>query len=235
MALKREEVTISGDRGTFGGYFAAPESGPVPGVLVVQEIFGVNPHIRSVVDRLAEEGYAALAPDFFWQVRPNVQLGYEGEEFQEALNLMGQVDLDKAVDDARAGLACLAARPETQGRKHGVTGFCWGGLMTYLIAARLQPDCAASYYGGRTANFLNEASNIQCPIMFHFGDQDQSIPMDQVAQIKEAVKGLPEAMVYVYSGAGHGFHCDARASYHEPSARQAWQRTMELFQRHLGT
>lgn len=87
----------------------------------------------------------------------------------------------------------------------------------------------------RSAAILPFPRAARCPIMFHVGDQDQSIPLDQVAQIKEAVKGLPEAMVYVYSGAGHGFHCDARASYHEPSARQAWQRTMELFQRHLGT
>jgi carboxymethylenebutenolidase len=234
MALKQEEVTITGTRGSFGGYFAAPADGTAPGVLVVQEIFGVNPHIRSVVDRLAEEGYAALAPDFFWPVKPGVQLGYEGEELQEAIGLMGQVDLGNTVDDAKAALAYLTARPETQGRKQGITGFCWGGLVTYLVAARLNPDCAVSYYGGRIANFLDEASNISCPITFHFGDQDQSISMDQVAQITEAVKDLPNTAVYVYEGAGHGFHCDVRASYNEAGARQAWQRTMEFFKTHLG-
>ncbi len=235
MALKQEDVTITGSRGTFGAYFAAPTEGVVPGVLVVQEIFGVNPHIRSVADRLAEAGYAALAPDFFWPAKPGVQLGYEGDDFQEAISLMGQVDLDDAVDDAKAALAYLGARSETQGQRQGVTGFCWGGLMTYLISARLSPDCAASYYGGRIANFLDEASNINCPILFHLGDQDQSIPMDQVEQIQSAVANLPSAEVYVYEGANHGFHCDARGSYNAASAQQAWSRTLQLFEACLKT
>ena len=233
MALKQEEVTITGPQGAFGAYFAAPADGSAPGVLVVQEIFGVNPHIRSVADRLAEAGYAALAPDFFWPVKPGVQLGYEGDDFQEAISLMGQVNLDHAVDDAKAALAYLGTRPETQGQKQGVTGFCWGGLMTYLIATRLAPDCAASYYGGRIANFLDESSNISCPILFHLGDQDQSIPMDQVEQIQSAVANLPGAEVYVYEGASHGFHCDARGSYHASSAQQAWERTLQLFETRL--
>lgn len=233
-AIKREEVTIKGPHGAFSGYFAAPtDNGPVPSVLVVQEIFGVNSHIRSIVERVAGEGYAALAPDFFWQTRPGVQLGYEGEDFQEAIRLMGQVSVDKAVDDAQAALNYLASRPESQGRKQGVTGFCWGGLLTFLIAARLNPACASSHYGGRITNFISEAANITCPIMFHYGAKDQGIPLEQVAQVTAAVKDIPHSSVHVYTDAGHGFHCDVRASYHGPSARQAWQSTMQLFAAHL--
>ncbi len=145
---------------------------------------------------------------------------------------MGKISLDDAVADVAATTKVLGDRPESTD-KTGVVGFCWGGLMTYLVACRLNPTCAVSYYGGRIVQFIDEAGNMQNPVMFDFGEQDASIPMDQVEQIKQTVGGKPGVEIYTYPEAQHGFHCDQRASYHEPSAKQAWPRTIEFFNKQL--
>ena len=134
--------------------------------------------------------------------------------------------------DVEATMQVLGGRPESTD-KTGVVGFCWGGLMTYLVAARLKPTAASAYYGGRIASFLDEAKHITSPIIFHFGEKDAGIPMDQVEQVKQAVSSLPNTAVYVYPQADHGFHCDMRGSYHEPSAKQAWERSMDFFRQWL--
>ena len=233
MELKSMDIEIKGPRGTFSGYFSSPSVGKFPGVVVIQEIFGVNVHIRSVCDRLALEGYAVLAPDLFWSIRPNIKLGYTPDDIAEGRGYKDEMNLDAVVEDVRATFDTLSLRNETGGTKMGLTGFCWGGLVSYLSACRLQPAATAAYYGGGIVNFLDEASNINAPIIFHFGEQDKGIPMDQVGQIQARVTSLPDSAVYTYPEADHGFHCDMRGSYHAESAKQAWQRSLAFFQKHL--
>ena len=234
MAIQTEMVQVNGPHGTFDAYLAVPESGSGPGVVVIQEIFGVNSHIREVTERVAPAGYSAISPDLFWQVEPGFTWGYEAADIEKARGYMGQVSPDKAVDDVGATMDLLRGRPECSDDGLGVVGFCWGGRITYLTAARLEPVCASAYYGGGIANHLDEADNINAPIMLHFGALDAAIPMDQVDAVKGAVAGKPGAEVFVYPEAQHGFHCDQRGSYHQPSAQQAWARTMELFSANLG-
>lgn len=220
----------------FDAYLAIPDGvssdAPAPGVLVVQEIFGVNSHIRSVVERFAEAGYVALAHDVFWRDAPGIELGYEADDIARGRELKAATDTDAAVADMKAALAALRARPECTG-KAAVVGFCYGGLLTYLAATRLDPDCASAYYGGGIADYLAEAGNISIPMQFHFGEQDAAIPMEQVKQVQQAVSGKQNVEVFVYPGAGHGFHCDQRGSFNAASAEQAWQRSLALFGQHL--
>jgi carboxymethylenebutenolidase len=234
MAIQTETIKITSKNGTFDGYLAIPESTPAPGVIVIQEVFGVNSHIQDVTRRVADAGFVALAPDMFWPLEPGLDVGYEGADREKAVALMGQMNVDTAVEDVAAAIETLNARPESKGDKTGVVGFCWGGLMTYLVACRLNPTCAVPYYGGRIVQFMDEVQNMNNPVMFHFGDQDASIPMDQVEQIKQAVAGKSGVEVHVYPGAQHGFHCDQRATYDEASAKQAWPRTVDFFRKHLG-
>ena len=234
MSTKNESVKITHAEGTFQGYLAIPEKTPAPGVIVVQEIFGVNSHIRSVCDRLAQAGYLALAPDMFWRIKPGFQSGYSPDEIKAGLVLKEQTTVAQAMADVDAAMGVIRARKELKGKSLGITGFCWGGLITFLAACKFPFACAASFYAGGIANFLGEAKHLHGPILFHFGEQDHAIPLTDVDKVREAVKGHPAAEVFVYTGAQHGFHCDARGSYHEPSAKQAWTRTMELFKRHLG-
>ena len=234
MAIDTESIKITSKNGTFDGYLAVPERGAAPGVIVIQEVFGVNDHIKDVTRRVAELGYAALAPDMFWPLHANFDVGYEGADREQAIAYMQQMNLDTAVEDVAASIEALGTRPEADAGKTGVVGFCWGGLLTYLVACRLNPTCAVSYYGGRIVQFLDEMENMNNPVTFHLGEQDGSIPMDHVEQIKQATAGKSGVEVHTYSEAEHGFHCDHRASYHEASAKQAWQRTAEFFKKHLG-
>lgn len=233
MVIHSENVSITSAGGTFQGYFAAPEGDPVPGVIVIQEIFGVNSHIRSVVERFAAAGYAALAPDIFWRVEPGIELGYTPDDVAKGRALKDKMNLDEVIEDVRASFAVLGARPECADKKLGITGYCYGGLIAYAAAARLDPACASSYYGGGITNYLDEANNISQPIQFHFGSEDGGIPMTDVEQIRQAMSGHDKAEVFVYEGAGHGFHCDQRGSFDQDSANLAWERTLGLLAQHL--
>lgn len=234
MAIKTETIKITSKNGTFDGYLATPEGGPAPGVIVIQEVFGVNGHIKDVTRRVAELGYAALAPDMFWPLHPNFDVGYEGEGKEQAIAYMQQMNLDTSVEDVAASIEALGAREEAIADKTGIVGFCWGGLLTYLVACRVNPTCAVAYYGGRIVQFLDEVGDMKNPVTFHLGERDGSIPMDQVEQIRQATTGKSNVEVYTYPEAEHGFHCDQRASYHEASAKLAWQRTGDFFKTHLG-
>jgi|SRR5579863_1246333 len=234
MAIKSEWVTVVNAEQPFPAYLALPAGPARGGVVVIQEIFGVNSHIRSVADRTAEAGYVALAPDLFWRVKPHIELGYTPDDIAKGREFRGKLKDDETVKDIEATSKVLASRPEMAGKKWGVMGFCYGGLQTYLTAARLKPAAASVYYGGGIANYLGEADHIKCPILFHFGEIDKGIPMDQVDKIKAAMASKADATVHVYPGADHGFHCDQRGSYNEGSAKIAWGRTVEFFHQHLG-
>lgn len=194
------------------------------GLIVVQEIFGVNPHIRSVADRAAEAGYRAIAPAFYDRIEPNVQLGYSSDDMMTGIGYAGKV----VWDDTMADVAAAAAHLRAQGcTSVGITGFCWGGTTAWLAACEGLVDAAVPYYGGGIYS-MNDR-NPQVPTMCHFGELDAHIPMEHVKAVAAA---HPDVTVHSYN-ADHGFHCDARGSYDEASATLAWSRTLEFFAEHL--
>ena len=224
------DITIESNNGSFTAYLATPENKGAPGIVLIQEIFGVNHHIRSVADRLAAAGFMVIAPDIFHAQQPGIQLGYDQQGMNRGMQLLQQLNPQTTLDDIDACIRYLKQQPGCS--KVGITGFCMGGMLSYLAAANLQVDAAACYYGGGTVNLLDQAGNIGCPIIFHFGERDSFIPLDQVEQIRQATAGLKSCEIYLYD-ADHGFNCDERESYHEPSATAAWQRTIQLFTEQL--
>lgn len=194
------------------------------GLIVVQEIFGVNPHIRSVADRAAEAGYRAVAPAFYDRIEPNVQLGYSSDDMMTGIGYAGKVDWDNTMADVTAAAEHLRARGCTS---VGITGFCWGGTVTWLAAAEAPVDAAVAYYGGGIHSMIDKTPKV--PTMCHFGELDAHIPMEHVNAITAAHPDIP---IHTYN-ANHGFHCDARDDYDEASATLAWSRTMEFFAEHL--
>jgi carboxymethylenebutenolidase len=226
-----------------GGYLARPAgSDKRPGVIVYMEIFGINPHIRSVVDRVAAEGYVALAPDFFHRTGPGVEYNYDNDGMAGGMKLLGQLDADQMIADARAALRYLRGRPDATG-KVGAIGFCIGGHMTYLTACETDVAAAASFYGGGIAgpqgmggkpSTIGRTAKIKGKILCLFGEKDGLIPPAQVDAIRDALaKAKVDHEVIVYPGADHGFFCDARATYQKEAADDAWQRVKALFRDRL--
>lgn len=210
-------------------YVARPDGTPRGAVVVLQEIFGVNAHIRSVADGYAKEGYLAVAPSTFHRVKPGVELGYGEEDMKAGFALKMAVEALPApgvMQDIQAAIDYAA-----QAGKVGVVGYCWGGLLTWRTACALDGlSAAVPYYGGGMTTPDEAARVPQVPVMAHFGDQDHWIPLDSVEAFKRA---HPEVDVHVYD-ANHGFNCDQRGSWNEPAARQARERTLAFFAKHLG-
>ncbi len=200
----------------FQSYLAAPQAKARGAVVVIQEIFGVNSHIRAVTDGFASEGYTAIAPAFFDRIRRGIELGYSPPEIQEGRGYMQQLKLDETLKDLGAALAVV----KNSGRT-GTVGYCWGGAMSYVAACEVPIACAVVYYGN-AARFLDRKP--KCPVQYHFGKQDASIPLSDVEQIKAA---HPQGEFHLYE-AGHGFNCDQRPSYAAESAALARKRTLEF-------
>lgn len=207
----------------FAGFLALPPAGHGPGLVLWQEIFGVNEHIQAVAAQYALDGFVVLAPDVFWRQAPRVQLGYEGADRAQALALMQGYTAADALADVTASVAALHARPEVGGRKVGSFGYCMGGRLAFLTAATTDVDAAVAFYGGGIQTQLDRAAAITCAMKFHYAEHDDHIPLDAVARVQAA---LPLAEVHVYAGALHGFNCWARASYHAPSAALAHGRSL---------
>ncbi len=219
------QLTLKASDGvSIGAYRADPAGKPRGGLIVCQEIFGVNQHIRAVCDRYAEKGYVAIAPAFFDRAQPNVELGYTPDDISAGRALMGQIKLDNAVLDVRAALAVLAPVG-----KVGIVGYCWGGNVAWAAATRVDGiACSAPYYGGGIAGLAAEQS--RCPVEMHFGETDHAIPMTDVDKIRAAQPGVS---FFIYP-AGHGFNCDERGSYDAASAKLATERTLAQLARHVG-
>ena len=231
--MQGKTIDIDSDkRKGFTGYLSVPESGKGPGLLLIQEIFGVNSHIRDVADLYADAGYVVLAPDVFWRVEPGVQLGYTPDDMQKGMALAGKLDVDETIGDLSATCAKLRTIPGFGG-KIGTVGYCMGGKFAYLMATRDRVDAAVSYYGGGIDQYLADAKNLHCPIMMHFGAKDAHIPISSVEKIEAALKPHGHVEVYVYKNADHGFNCDQRATYHRPSAMLAFARSDSFFNKHL--
>lgn len=229
----RNVSIAASDGGKFDGYLTLPKSAKAPGVVIIQEIFGVNDHIREVVDEYAREGYLALAPDMFWRIEANVQLGYTPEEVQKARAYRPKFNIELGVRDIGATIKTLRAMPECDG-KVAVVGYCFGGLMAYLAAARTDVSAASCYYGGGIDTFIGEATAVKCPIQFHFGAKDAAIPPEVWDKVRGAFKERNDAEVFVYDGAEHGFNCTRRASFHPEAAKLARSRTLDLLRRTIG-
>ena len=233
MAGKYVTIKAPGG-GKFRAYLALPRtSGKAPGVLLLQEIFGVNAHVRLLADRYAEEGYVCLAPDLFWRLKPGIDLGYEAEAFKQALEYYQRFDVELAIKDIAVAVKTLRAMPRCDG-KVGAIGFCLGGALAYLTAARTKVDCAVSYYGVGIERYLGEAKNIKCPLVLHFAGEDKFVNQAAVAKIRKAFAKRPEVETYVYPGVDHGFNNHERAAYDRPAAWMAHSRTIALFRKVLG-
>lgn len=207
---------------TIDAYLAEPAGPSKGGVVVIQEIFGVNSHIRDVADRVAAAGYTAIAPAVFDSAEPGVELGYNQEGMARGIALMNQVGFDRPLQD----IAAAAKRIAAAGRIATV-GFCWGGTLAYAAAIRLGLP-GVSYYGGGNTHFVHEQAS--APLMFHYGELDDHISAEDRAKVRAANPGAP---LYVYP-AGHGFNCDQRGSFDADSTRLAWQRTLGFFASQLG-
>ena len=207
-----------------GGYRADPSGAPRGAVVVIQEIFGVNHHIRSVCDRLADEGYVAIAPAIFDRIEPDFTSGYSPDEIAVARKFVASPDWPAMLRDTQAAIDAVGAIGPV-----GIIGFCLGGSIAYAAATKLSGLSAAiGYYGGAIARFADDKPMV--PTQLHFGENDAGIPLSDVETIKAK---RPEVEVYIYPGAQHGFHCDERASYDKPSADIAWPRSMAFLAGHL--
>jgi carboxymethylenebutenolidase len=209
----------------FAAYLALPPAGTGPGLLLFQEIFGVNAHIRALADQYALDGFVVLAPDLFWRSAPRVDLGYEGEDRQRAFGLMQAYAVESAVADIRAAAHTLRHRPEVAGGRIGAIGYCMGGRMAYLAAAEAGVDAAVAYYGGGIHLMLERAATIKGPMQFHYAGHDDHIPPDAVEAVRRTFAGKP-AELHVYPGALHGFNCWARSAYQPAAAAKAHARSL---------
>ena len=212
-------------------WVAQPDAAPRGAIVVLQEIFGVNSHIRAVADRFAARGYLAVAPSTFHRVQQDVDMGYTGDDMKAGMGLKAAVEALPApgvMPDIQAAIDYAA---QQSGRKVGIVGFCWGGLLTWRAACTLSGlSAAVPYYGGGMTAAAEAARTPTVPVMAHFGDQDHWIPMDTVEVFKKVQPGVT---VHVYH-ANHGFNCDQRGSYNEAAAKLARERTLAFFAEHLG-
>ena len=203
---------------------ADPAGKPRGGIVVIQEIFGVNSHIRAVTDRFAAEGYLAVAPAIFEHVEKGFDVGYDPDSRAKGMAIAGKMDRDQAQRDIAAAIEIAK-----EGGKVGIVGFCLGGTLAWVAAAtQAGLSAAVCYYGGGILGLKDLKPRV--PTLMHFGEKDQHIP---VAEVKEFAASRPDILVHIYP-ADHGFNCDQRESYDAPSAKLAWTRTIEFLRQHLG-
>jgi len=220
----------SSDGFGFSAYVAQPTGQPKGAIVVVQEIFGVNAHIREVADGYAAAGYLAIAPATFDRVKPAVQLGYTPDDMQAGIALKAAVEALPEPGVLRDIQAAVDYAAKTTGGKVGIVGYCWGGLLAWRAAAGVKGlSAAVPYYGGGTTTDAERARQAHCPVLAHYAEQDHWIPLDTVEAFKKAQPGVE---VHVYA-ADHGFNCNHRGAWHEPSAKLALERTLAFFAKHL--
>jgi carboxymethylenebutenolidase len=212
------------DNFQFGAYRADPGAAPKAAIVVIQEIFGVNHHIRAVCDRLASEGYVAIAPSVFDRIEPNFTSGYSPDEIAVARKFVANPDWTAMLRDTQAAIDAVKDVGPV-----GIIGFCMGGSVAYAAATKLSGlSAAVGYYGGAIVRFADDTPKV--PTQLHFGEKDAGIPLSDVETIRSK---RPEVEIHVYPGAQHGFHCDERSSYDKKSADVAWPRSLAFFAKHL--
>jgi carboxymethylenebutenolidase len=220
-----DHVTLTAEDGhELDAYIAHPAQEPFAALVVIQEIFGVNPHICSVADGYAKDGFLAIAPALFDRLERGVELKYEGEGLQKAMGFAKQLNMDDVLKDTAAA---IEFGRERSGKKVGAIGYCLGGSVAWLAACRLRIDVAVGYYGGQIPQYALERP--KCPTMLHFGKKDNHIPLEAVARIQSAHPDIP---IYLYD-AGHAFNCEPRASYDPASAKLARERSLTFLRENL--
>ncbi|HEY1722596.1 MAG TPA: dienelactone hydrolase family protein [Magnetospirillaceae bacterium] len=227
------EITVkAADGGQFSAYVAAPKSGKGPGVVIIQEIFGVNSVMRQTADAYAAQGYTAICPDLFWRLKPGIQLD-DKTQMNEALELLGKVDQDKAVDDIKATLGALRSHPACTG-KAGAVGYCLGGRLAYMTAARTDSDCSVGYYGIMLDSLLGEAANIKKPLMLHIAEKDGFVPPPVQAKVKDGLKSNNHVTIHSYANVDHAFARIGGSHFDQTAAELANGRTAAFFKANLG-
>jgi carboxymethylenebutenolidase len=227
------EITINTTSGAMGGYLAMPASGRGPGLVVIQEIFGVNKVMRDLADGFAARGYIALCPDLFWRMQPGVQLTDKTDgDWKQAFDLMGRFDAKTGVEDIQATITALRAMDGCTG-KVGAVGYCLGGLLAYLTAARTNIDASVGYYGVNIQTMLAEAANIKKPLMLHIAANDEYVPPDAQQQIIDGLKANSHVTTHSYPQMNHAFSRAGGAHYDHANAELANGRTATFFRQHL--
>jgi carboxymethylenebutenolidase len=231
--MTSEWITVpAADAGSFRAYLSRPAKGSGPGLLLLQEIFGVNETMRAHADQLAEAGYTVVVPDLFWRLEPDVELDYSPQGWQRAFELYGRFDENKAVEDIAVTLAVLRRHPACAG-KVGAIGYCLGGKLAFLTGCRTDVDGSVCYYGVGIEKNLDEIGNIKGPMLMHFAELDKFAPPEAVAKIKAAA-GRPEVEIHEYPGVDHAFARVGGDHYDEASAKLANSRSLAFLRRVLG-
>lgn len=227
-----EKIEIKTEDGAFGAYLAKPAAGNGAGVVVIQEIFGVNANVRAIADELAADGYVAIAPDLFWRIEPGVDITDQSEaEWAKAFDLFGKFNVDLGVTDIAATIRTLRSMPGVG--KVGAVGHCLGGLLAYLTSARTDADASVSYYGVNIASLLDDASKISKPILLHVAEKDQFVPPEAQKQVTDALGPNPHATVLTYAGQDHAFARVGGAHYNAGAAIAANAATAAFFASYL--
>jgi carboxymethylenebutenolidase len=225
MSVTTQWIEIDSADGKFGAYLAIPHTRKGPGIVLIQEIFGVNEHIRSVAEQYAADGYLVIAPDLFWRSGHRIELGYDEAGWKRAVELMNATDVSKAQADIELAIDALKAQPGLDGGIASI-GYCFGGLLSYHTAANGLVDVAIAYYGGGIQNHLDRADEIEVPLLMHFGEQDSHIPLEAVEKIAERFDTNDNVEIVVYPEAEHGFNCSHRDSYNQRAAAEAHGNTL---------
>jgi carboxymethylenebutenolidase len=235
--MTRNETVTAPDGGAFDATLVLPERGSGAGILLLQEIFGVNDFLLAKAEELAGLGYVVLCPDVFWRIERNLALPHDEDSLNRAFGYMGryaaEVPDETKMADLVAALDHLRSQPEVTG-KVAVMGYCLGGFLAYGVAARGNPDACVSYYGSGVADRLDESGDIACPVILHFGGQDPFIPSDQVERIREVLGGRDDVELHVHGGAGHAFENFLAPQFHDAAAAsQSWPLTVAFLEREL--
>ncbi|CAN5567895.1 dienelactone hydrolase family protein [soil metagenome] len=232
-AGERTEHISAMDGGSFDAYTVLPGSGAGPGILLLQEIFGINVYIHGVARRVADLGYVVMAPDLYWRIEPHVALAHDQKGVARGMEYAQRFDPALGLQDCGTTLDHLRGLPEVTGRV-AVLGFCFGGTLAYQVAARFEPDAAVSYYGSGVPGALEDADRIACPTLFHFGGDDPYIPREQVDKARKALEPRSGIEFHVHEGAGHAFDNHEAPMFHNPdAAAAAWGITARFLRHHL--
>ena len=236
MSVTSRVERVNTRDGDFNAYVALPESGSGPGIVVLQEIFGVGGYIKEATERLAGIGYVALAPDLYWRIKPGIAVDHTEEGMGEAFQTAQQLDHGLAVSDSIDALKALRELPEVTAGKAGVLGFCLGGTLAFEVAIEADPETAVCYYGSGIPGMLDRAKEIRCTVLFHFGGQDPYIPREQAEDVCAFARTQSNMECHLHLDAGHAFDNHEAPMFHQPEpAAVAWGQTSNFLARTLPT